>query len=108
VERAGPIWGPPEEGHGAEKTLNTTVWSAMAQRLAPYGGQPGALIYVAAAALVPEAKLAGLGDTLCIPRVPAPSRAGGRVSAAAVARTPGEAVGGLAPTPPPKRRPGTL
>jgi len=108
VDRAVPIWGKPEDGNASDKTLNTTVWSEIAQLLAQYGVQPGAFIYVADAALVTEDNLAALGDTLCITRLPATYSECGRVIAEAVARNQWEEVGGLAQTPPTKRRPGTL
>jgi transposase len=42
VDRAVPIWGKPEDGNAADKPLNTTLLSEMAQLLARYGVQPGA------------------------------------------------------------------
>jgi len=108
VDRAVPIWGKPEDGNASDKTLNTTVLSEIAHILAHYGVQPGAFIYVADAALVTEDNLAALGDTLFIPRLPATYSECGRVIAEAVARNQWEEVGGLAQTPPTKRRPGTF
>jgi hypothetical protein len=69
--------------------------------------QPGAYIYIAAAALVTEARLAALRDTLFITRLPATYSAWGRVIAEAVAPNDWQEVGVLAQTPPTKRRPGT-
>ncbi len=108
MDRAVPIWGKPEDGNASEKTLNTTVLSEIAHILAHYGVQPGAFIDVADAALVTEDNLAALGDTLFITRLPATYSACGRVIAEAVARNQWEEVGGLAQTPPTKRRPGTF
>lgn len=51
VERAVPIWGKPEDGNASDKTLNATLLSEITQRLACYGVQPGAYIYIADAAL---------------------------------------------------------
>ena len=54
--------------------------------------QPGAYIYIAAAALVTADKLAALRDTFCITRLPATYSACGRVMAEAVAHNHWEAV----------------
>jgi transposase len=108
VDRAVPIWGKLDDGNASDKTLNTMVLSEMAHILARYGVQPGAFIYIADAAVVTEDNLAALGDTLFITRLPATYSACGRVIAEAVARNQWEEVGGLAQTPPTKRRPGTL
>src|SRR5215467_7077104 len=43
VDRAVPIWGKPEDGHAADKTLNTNLLSELARLLADYGVQPGVL-----------------------------------------------------------------
>ncbi len=108
MERAGPIWGKPEAGHAADKSLNTPLFSALTQLLACHGVAPGAYRSIADAALVTADKLAALGDTLFSPRLPAPDSACGRVMAEAVARPQWEAGGVLAQTPPPKHRPGTF
>src|SRR5262245_61817313 len=108
VDRAVPIWGKPEDGNASDKTLNTTLLSEIAQLLAQYGVQPGAYIYIADAALVTEDSLAALRDTLFITRLPATYSECGRVIAEAVAHNDWEEVGGLAQTPPTKRRPGTF
>jgi transposase len=71
VERAVPIWGKSEDGNAPDKTLNTTLWSEIAQRMARYGVQPGAYIYIADAALVTEDHRAALRNTLFITRLPA-------------------------------------
>jgi hypothetical protein len=71
VDRAGPMWGKPEDGNASDKPLNTPRLSAIAQLLARYGVQPGAYISIAAAALVTEDHLAALRDTLFITRLPA-------------------------------------
>lgn len=68
VDRTGPMWGKPEEGHASDKTLNTTWLSAIATILARHGVAPGAYIDVAEAALVTADNLAALGNTLCIRR----------------------------------------
>jgi transposase len=107
VDRAVPMWGKPEDGNASDKTLNTTLLSEIAQLLAQYGGQPGAYIYVADAALVTEDSLAALRDTLFITRLPATYSECGRVIAEAVAHNHWEVVGVLAQTPPTKHRPGT-
>lgn len=51
--------------------VHTSLLSDIATLLAKHGVAAGADIYVAAAALVTEANLAALGDTLCITRLPA-------------------------------------
>jgi len=107
VDRAVPIWGKPEDGNAADKTLNTTVLSEIAQLLARYGVQPGAYIYIADAALVTEDNLTALSDTLFITRLPATYSACGRVIGEAVAQNRWEEVGVLAQTKPTKHRPGT-
>src|SRR5262252_9768840 len=108
VDRAVPIWGKPEDGNASDKTLNTTLLSEIAQLLAHYGVQRGAYIYIADAALVTEASLAALRDTLFITRLPATYSECGRGITEAVAHNDWEEVGVLAQTPPPKRRPGTF
>jgi len=108
VDRAVPIWGKSEDGNASDKTLNTTLLSEIAQLLAQYGVQPGAYIYIADAALVTEANLAALEDTLFITRLPATYNACERVIAEAVARNQWEEIGVLAQTPPTKHRPGTF
>jgi transposase len=108
VDRAVPIWGKPEDGNASDKTLNTTLLSEIAQLLARHGVAPGAYIYIADAALVTEANLAALRDTLFITRLPATYSACGRVIAEAVAHDRWEEVGVLAQTPPTKHRPGTF
>src|SRR5215510_549712 len=107
VARAVPIWGTPEDGKASDKTLKTPLLSESAALLAQYGGQPGASISMAEAALVTADKLAARGDPWFIPRLPAPYRACGRVIAEAVARNDWEVGGGLAQTPPTQHRPGT-
>jgi transposase len=107
VDRAVPIWGKPEDGNASDKTLNTTLLSEITQRLACYGVQPGAYIYIADAALVTADNLAALRDTLFITRLPATYSECGRVIAEAVAHNHWEEVGVLAQTPPTKHRPGT-
>jgi transposase len=108
VDRAVPMWGKPEDGKASDKPLKTTLWSAIAQSLARHGVAPGASSYIADAALVTEANLAALGDTLFITRLPATYSACGRVMAEAVAHNPWEEVGVLAQTRPTKHRPGTF
>jgi len=108
VDRAVPIWGKPEDGNASDKTLNATLLSEITQRLACYGVQPGAYIYIADAALVTEDNLAALRDTLFITRLPATYSECGRVIAEAVAHNHWEEVGVLAQTPPTKHRPGTF
>ena len=108
VDRAVPIWGKPEDGNASDKTLNTTLLSEITQRLASYGVQPGAYIYIADAALVTADNLAALRDTLFITRLPATYSECGRVIAEAVAHNHWEEVGVLAQTPPTKHRPGTF
>jgi len=108
VDRAGPIWGKPEDGKASDKTLNTTLLSESAPLLAQYGVPPGASIYMAEAALVTEDRLAALRDTLFITRLPATDSECGRGMAEAVAHNDWEEVGGLAQTPPTQHRPGTF
>ena len=107
VDRAVPSWGTPEDGNAADKTVNNTRLSTIATFLAPHGVAPGAYIYVADAALVTKAKLAALGDTLLISRLPATSNECGRIIAEAVAHNAWEEVGVLAHTQPSRHRPVT-
>jgi hypothetical protein len=108
VDRAGPIWGKPAEGHASATTLQTTLWSESAQLMARHGVQPGAYIYSADAALVTADHLAALGDRVFSTRLPATDSdcAGG--IAEAVAHNPWAEVGGLAQTPPTKHRAKTV
>ena len=103
-----PIWGKPEDGNASDKTLNTTLLSEIAQRLAQYGVQPGAYIYIADAALVTEDQRAARRDPLGLTRLPAPYRARGRGLAEAGAHPAWEEGGVLAQTPPTPPRPGTF
>jgi transposase len=107
VDRAVPIWGKADDGNASDKTLNTTLLSEIAQLLACHGVAPGAYIYIADAALVTEAHLAALGDTLFITRLPATYSVCERVIGEAIARNQWEEVGVLAQTPPTQHRPGT-
>ena len=70
VDRAVPIWGKPEDGNASDKTVNNTLLSSIATFLGQHGVAPGAYIYIADAALVTEDKIAALGDTLFITRLP--------------------------------------
>jgi transposase len=108
VDRAVPIWGKIEDGNASDKAINTTLLSQIAQLLAQYGVQPGAYIYIADSALVTEANLAALEDTLFITRLPATYSECARVIGEAVARNQWEEVGVLAQTQPTKHRPGTF
>src|SRR4029434_10276822 len=94
--------------NASDKTLNATLLSEITQRLACYGVQPGAYIYIADAALVTEDNLTALLDTLFVTRLPATYSECGRVIAEAVAHNRWEEVGVLAQTPPTKHRPGTF
>ena len=105
VDRAVPLWGKPEDGNASEKTVNNTLLSDIATFLAQYGVAPGAYIYVADAALVTEANLAALGDTLFISRLPATYNECGRLIAEAVAHNTWAEVGVLAHTKPTRYRP---
>jgi len=42
VDRAVPLWGQPEDGHAADKTVNNVFLSDMATSLAQHGVSPGA------------------------------------------------------------------
>ena len=70
--------------------------------------QPDAYISIADAALVTEANLAALGDTLFITRLPATYSACGRVITEAIAHNQWEDVGVLAQTKPTRHRPWTF
>jgi transposase len=107
VDRAVPLWGTPEDGNASDKTINNTLLSDIATFLAKHGVAPGAYIYVADAALVTEANLATLGDTLFITRLPATYNECGRLIAEAVAHNTWEEVGVLAHTKPTKHRAAT-
>ena len=104
VDRAVPLWGKPEDGNAADKTVHHTVLSNIAPFLATHGVAPGAYISVADAALVTEDHLAALGDTLFITRLPATDSECGRLIAEAVAYNTWEEGGVLAHTPPTKHR----
>jgi transposase len=81
--------------------------STIATCLATHRVAPGASISVADAALVTEANLAALGDTLCITRFPATSNECGRLITEAVAHNTWDEVGVLAHTQPTRQRPVT-
>jgi len=105
VDQAVPIWGKPEDGNASDKGLNTTLLSEIAQILARYGVAPGAYIYIADAALVTEANLKALGDTLFISRLPATYSECGRIIEEAVAHDRWAEIGIVAQTKPTKHRP---
>src|SRR2546422_8675628 len=107
VDRAVPLWGTPHDGNASDKTVNNALLSDIAAFLAQHGVAPGAYIYVADAALVTEANLAALGDTLFISRLPATYNACGRLITEAVAHNTWEEVDVLAHTKPTKHRPVT-
>lgn len=107
VDRAVPMWGRAEDGNASDKTVNNTLLTEIAQRMAAHGVAPGAYIYIADAALVTAENLAALGDTLFISRLPATYNACGRLIAEAVAQDQWEAMGLLATTKPTRHRPGT-
>ena len=90
------MWGKPEDGPAADKTLHTTLFSALARLFADYGGQPGASISIADAALVTDDNRTPLRDTVFLTRFPATDSECGRLIAETVARNQGEEVGGLA------------
>jgi Domain of unknown function (DUF4277) len=108
VDRAAPIWGKPEDGKASDKTLNTTLWSEVAQLLARDGVQPGTYIDMADAALVTEDNLAARRNTLLITRLPATSSECGRVMVEAVAHNHWAGVGVWAQTPPTRQPSGDL
>jgi transposase len=108
VDRAGPMWGKPEDGHASDQTLKTRLLSEIAPRLAPDGVQPSAYISIAEAALGTADSLAALRDPLCSTRRPATYSACGRIIAAAVAPNAWQEGGVLAQTPPTQHRPGTF
>jgi hypothetical protein len=107
VDRAVPLWGTPHDGHASDQTVNNTLLSDSATCLAKHGVAPGAYLYVADAALVTEANLAALGDTLFISRLPAPSNECGRLIAEAVAHNTWDDLGVIAHTKPTPHRPVT-
>src|SRR3989442_4179573 len=108
VDSAVPMWGKVDDGNASDKTLNTTLLSEIAQRMAHHGVQPGAYISIADAALVTEDNLAALGDTLFITRLPATYSACERVIGEAVARNRWEEVGVVAQTLSTRHHPGTF
>jgi len=85
--------------------VNNTLVSHIVTFLAQHGVAPGASISVADAALVTEAHLTALGDTLFISRLPATYNACGRLIAEAVAHNTWDEVGVLAHTKPTQHRP---
>jgi hypothetical protein len=102
------MWGRTADGHASDQTVNNTIVSEIAQRMATHGVAPGASIAIAEAALVPEENLAALGDTLFLSRLPATDNECSRRIAAAVAQAVWEEIGLLAPTKPTQNRPGTF
>jgi transposase len=107
VDRVVPLWGKPEDGNAADKTVNNTVLSTIATFLATQGVAPGAYLSVADAALVTEDNLAALGDPLLFTRLPATYNECGRLITEAVAHHAWAEVGVLAHTKPTTHRPGT-
>lgn len=105
IDRAVPIWGQAEDGNASDKTINTTVLSEISQRMAHYGVAPGAYVYIADSAMVSQANLEALGETLFISRLPATYGECERLIQTAAQGQSWHEVGVLAQTKPTKNRP---
>jgi transposase len=105
IDRAVPIWGQAEDGNASDKTINTTVLSEISQRMAHYGVAPGAYVYIADSAMISQANLEALGETLFISRLPATYGECERLIQTAAQGQSWHEVGVLAQTQPTKNRP---
>jgi transposase len=105
VDRTVPVWDKPEDGNASDKNINTTILSEISQIMGCYGVAPGAYIYIADSAMVTEANLDTLGETLFISRLPATYNECERIIEAAVTAESWQEVGVLAHTKTTKNRP---
>ena len=107
VDRNIPIVGAPKDGNASDKTLNNELLSNISKHMASHGLKPGAFVYVADSAFVTKDNLekASSEHTMFLSRLPATYKECSRAVQKAVNANHWIALGSLAETAPPKKRP---
>ncbi|MBT8371909.1 MAG: IS1634 family transposase [Deltaproteobacteria bacterium] len=110
VDRNIPIVGAPKDGNASDKTLNNELLSNISKHMASHGLKPGAFVYVADSAFVTKDNLekAGSEHTTFLSRLPATFKECSRAVQEAVNANNWIALGSLAETVPPKKRPAAV
>ncbi len=108
VDRNVPIFASSEDGNASDKTINNEILTTISRRMAAFGIEEGAFMYIADSALITEKNLKTLGDgILFISRLPANYAECQRVIREAVDKNVWEEIGIIAETTPTQHRPGT-
>jgi transposase len=110
VDRNIPIVGAPKDGNASDKTLNNELLSNISKHMASHGLKPGAFVYVADSAFVTKDNLekAGSEHTTFLSRLPATYKECSRAVQEAVNANDWIALGNLAETVPPQKRPAAV
>ena len=110
VDRNIPIVGAPKDGNASDKTLNNELLSNISKHMASHGLKPGAFVYVADSAFVTKDNLekASSEHTMFLSRLPATYKECSRAVQKAVNANHWIALGSLAETAPPKKRPAAV
>lgn len=110
VDRNIPIVGAPKDGNASDKTLNNELLSNISKHMASHGLKPGAFVYVADSAFVTKDNLekASSEHTTFLSRLPATYKECSRAVQKAVNANDWIALGSLAETAPPKKRPAAV
>lgn len=110
VDRNIPIVGAPKDGNASDKTLNNELLSNISKHMASHGLKPGAFVYVADSAFVTKDNLekASSEHTMFLSRLPATYKECSRAVQKAVNANDWIALGSLAETAPPKKRPAAV
>ena len=110
VDRNIPIVGAPKDGNASDKTLNNELLSNISKHMASHGLKPGAFVYVADSAFVTKDNLekASSEHTTFLSRLPATYKECSRAVQKAINANDWIALGSLAETVPPKKRPAAV
>lgn len=110
VDRNIPIVGAPKDGNASDKTLNNELLSNISKHMASHGLKPGAFVYVVDSAFVTKDNLekASSEHTMFLSRLPATYKECSRAVQKAVNANDWIALGSLAETAPPKKRPAAV
>ena len=110
VDRNIPIVGAPKDGNASDKTLNNELLSNISKHMASHGLKPGAFVYVADSAFVTKDNLekANSEHTTFLSRLPATYKECSRAVQEAVNANDWIALGSLAETAPPQKRPAAV
>ena len=107
VDRNVPIFGKTEDGNSSDKIVNNVILSEISCRMAKFGVEKGAYIYVADSALVSEMNLRSMEGTLFVTRLPSIYNECARVISEAISKNEWKDLGIIAKTKPTIHRPGT-